>query len=73
MQRDELETGLELAPQKMKLKTKLLITAAALLTLNIYSGGKGSRRHHQRSAGRTAALGSGADNSGLLLYQYGPI
>ena len=35
MQRDELEAGLELAPQKMKLKTKLLITAAALAVLCI--------------------------------------
>lgn len=31
MHRDELEAGLELAPKKMRLKTKLLIGAAALL------------------------------------------
>ncbi len=35
MQRDELEAGLELAPQKMKLKTRLLIAAAVLAALCI--------------------------------------
>lgn len=51
MQRDELETGLELAPQKMKLKTKLLITAAALVVLCIavlasflYGAAKGAEK-----------------------------
>ena len=33
MRRDELEAGLEIAPKKMRLKTKLLIGAAALAVL----------------------------------------